>query len=853
MINGDLNEAVLLYQKSLSILTEKYNPNHPIVAKVSLHLATAYQKTGDLAKAEQLVKSALSNLENKYSPEHIEIGKALSDLANNYLEVGDYNLAELYFHAALNNFLHNLDSNHDYIGNILSSLGILYRQVGDYEQAEEFLTAAVSIYYKKFGKDHVATAIVLDSLASLYGAMGKFEEAESLFQHALAIKVETVGPESLVFSNTLSNYADLYRDMGEYSKAETLYLASISIDEEKLGWYHHDVVISIGNLVKLYRKMGRLKEAYDFHLKTIKISEKIRDSILPLATQRQKRAYIQKESAYFHFLLNLTAEHFISDSSVINETTNIWLRNKGRLIEGQYLILNGLMNSDKPELSSIAAKLSQTKKELSMLYYTKWSESEAQQYRNRFCEVLRRHDEHNRQLAEESSRYQKVTSTQNTSWRQIASAISFNGVFLDFAAVGDTEYLVFVIQHGHKTGPKLIRLGSAERIDKLIDGIVSEMKKGRQANGNKCREIGQKLYKKLIAPIFDVIIEYDEIIISPDGPLFLLPFEILIDEKGKYFIEKNNLSINYVPSGRLLLQKSSKTNNRKALLIGAPNYDLDYDTNVCCISDTNSNETVGNEVTYSNRAARYLPEGFFFSDLDGAKEEINTISGLLKPIFDTLVIYTGEAAVEELLESSTVYELIHLSTHGFYLPSEKRRQIGSFQIGDHSVGAIPISKIMETEAYLENPLLRSGIVFSGANKSLKELSGDKGILTAEKVLTLPLQGTDLVVLSACQTGIGDITSGEGVFGLQRAFSIAGARNLIMSLWSVPDSETRDLMVRFYQNWLGGMTKRKALAEATRAQLEDARDVTGERYPNPYYWAGFIISGVPEPEDQGGPY
>ena len=150
--------------------------------------------------------------------------------------------------------------------------------------------------------------------------------------------------------------------------------------------------------------------------------------------------------------------------------------------------------------------------------------------------------------------------------------------------------------------------------------------------------------------------------------------------------------------------------------------------------------------------------------------------------------------------------------------------------------------LVSQEIILDNPMLRSGLALAGVNTWLKNRplikEAEDGILTADDVAGWNLFNTELVVLSACETGLGDIVTGEGVFGLRRAFVLAGAQTLVMSLWKVPDEQTKELMVNFYKHLLSGKPRAEALREA-QLQMK-------EKYPNPYYWGAFICQGNPGP-------
>ncbi len=190
--------------------------------------------------------------------------------------------------------------------------------------------------------------------------------------------------------------------------------------------------------------------------------------------------------------------------------------------------------------------------------------------------------------------------------------------------------------------------------------------------------------------------------------------------------------------------------------------------------------------------------------------------------------------------------ILHLATHGFFLKDQNFSCVGNVT-AEMGMSLETVPNQQYTQDYtLENPMLRSGIALAGANNSLntEDLENSDGIVTAEKILSLNLWGTDMVVLSACNTGVGDVKTGEGVYGLRRAFIQAGAKSLVMSLWKVRDKETKELMVEFYRNIQSGMNRCQALRHAALAEMEIVKKRYGMDIAPPFFWGGFIFLGEP---------
>jgi len=241
--------------------------------------------------------------------------------------------------------------------------------------------------------------------------------------------------------------------------------------------------------------------------------------------------------------------------------------------------------------------------------------------------------------------------------------------------------------------------------------------------------------------------------------------------------------------------------------------------------------------------------GFSFQPLPWTKKEVEAIDALLSPSptpshqgRGTALLYTGKEAKEEVLLQTRAPRILHLATHGFFLEEQDVSGVVQNTL-PRSIFVVSEPSVPADLLRFENPLLRSGIALAGANKATGEEGRSEGIVTAEKILGLKLRGTDLVVLSACETGLGDVQVGEGVYGLRRAFTQAGTKSLVMSLWSVPDKETQELMVQFYKNILSGkLTRCQALRQAALQEMQ----IVKERYshPHPLYWGAFVFLGEP---------
>jgi len=384
----------------------------------------------------------------------------------------------------------------------------------------------------------------------------------------------------------------------------------------------------------------------------------------------------------------------------------------------------------------------------------------------------------------------------------------------DFKAGGkDSPHYVAYIMTTHGT-PEWVDLGNAN----AIDSEVNKFRASLRGDQSDVRQRGRVLDELVMRPVRNRLNKFGKkikrLLISPDAELSLFPFAALVDETNHYLIE--NYSITYLTSGRDLLRfRNSLPGKQPPLIVANPNFNLQQ--------KPISSELQTAQTMAERRRSRESLD--YFSPLDEARNEAQALHSVLRDAS----ILSGDQATEAAVKQIHGPRILHLITHGFFQENQKRvgRNLQETMWGGNtSPSAIALN---------ENPLLRSGLALAGANQPSNEKTED-GILTALEAAGLDLWGTKLVVLSACETGLGDVQNGEGVFGLRRAFVLAGAESQVMSLWRVNEEATRELMVKYYQRLVSGEGRGEALRQVQLEMLSEAK------YSRPYFWAGFVESG-----------
>lgn len=414
------------------------------------------------------------------------------------------------------------------------------------------------------------------------------------------------------------------------------------------------------------------------------------------------------------------------------------------------------------------------------------------------------------------------------------------------------RYMAFIVLPKNQAKLKLVDLGSADEIDQLVADLRQQIIdvpdlldfSSEEAVEEGYRESAVALYRQVLAPLKDVIAGAKTVFLALDGELNRIAFEALVDEQGQYLIENHRFA--YLSSASDLLRTKSEPGTG-VVIFADPDYNLDLATREAQKVELNKREAT------TELASRSLPDdgtrGLSWDPLPGTAKEVELLIDVLSDSeIDKPVAFTRAQALEDYLKRVTRPRLLHLATHGYYLPEPNSDRGGEVDLitPDGPLRASQIKGRLKNEG---NPLLNSGIVLAGANVvKLNETDDgwssadpDDGWVTAEEVAMLDLRGTELVVLSACETGLADVRNGENVSGLRRAFIHAGAQNLVTSLYKVPDSATQELMVGFYTN-LKEQPPIEALRQASLSYMRERRESEGAAHP--FFWSSFVFIGAP---------
>ncbi|MCX5830995.1 MAG: tetratricopeptide repeat protein [Deltaproteobacteria bacterium] len=832
---GAYDKAEPLYRRSLVIREKVLGPEHPDTVLTLNNIAGLYGTMGSYDKAEPLYRRSLSVREKVLGPEHPDTAYTLNDLALMYHKMGAYDKAELLYRRSLSIREKVLGPEHRNTATTLTNLAALYVTMGTYDKAEPLLKRALAIWEKTLGPEHPNTVYALINLSSLYYKMGDYDRTEPLLRRSLVVREKVLGPEHPDTANSLNNLAVFYKTMGSYDKAEPLYSRSLAIAEKTLGHEHPHTATALRNLALLYAAQGRSGESLTLMERVQESDRKQIEQVLGFASESLQTQFLATREYDFFAYLSLIWQRFPDDPKAIRNALDVWLARKGILLEAQKRIKEVLSVGDNPQAQEIFANLILIRQELAMLVLGGQGKEGPEAYQKRIVELTAQKETLEGQLSRLSQAFAQHRKTRIATTSAVASALPQGAILIEMARIkgvdfkkgewGSSRYLAFVLSSGKNPDVSLVDLGDADNIDQQTAAFKKSLGNSKTLSDVLAKQ-SNDLYRLIFAPLHLGVGESRQIFLSPDGSLNLIPFEVLRDDKGRYLIETH--TFHYVSAGRDIAGYGMiKEKGRKALLIGDPDFNLA------------AKQTDGEKEKPVTRSRQM--QGLTFSRLPGTKEEVEAIAAIMgRSDSDT---YTGETARESVLLRKESPRILHLATHGFFLSD----QDWSSLMDEKSRGINIIGKDKlpsKKPVSIENPFLRAGLALAGANRSLAQEGTMDGVLTGEKILGLNLRGTDMVVLSACETGVGDVKNGEGVYGLRRAFTQAGAKSLVMSLWEVPDRETKELMVSFYENLQSGKVNR---AEALRHAALKQREVVKARYgyDNPYYWGAFVFLGEAE--------
>ena len=873
---GDYARAEPLHERALAIWEKALGPEHPHIAASLNNLAILHSEKGDYAKAESLYQRALVILEKALGPGHPEVAQSLHNLANLYYLKSDYARAEPLYQRALVILEKALGPEHPVVAASLDNLANLHGDKGDYDKAEPLRARALAIREKALGPEHPEVALSLNNFANLCRDKGDYARAESLYQRALAIKEKTLGPEHPDVAYSLNGLANIYRDRGDYARAEPLhgralaiwekafgpehrqvalslhnlanlrylksdyasaeplYQRALAIWEKTLGPEHPHVAASLHNLARLHAAKGDLAQAIAFQLRASTASE--RNIALNLATgsERQKLAYLATLSAQANQTISLHVRAAPNDPAARSLAATTILQRKGRVLDATSDGLGALRRRFNAQDRALLDRLKETNAQLARLVLGAPQRISPAERRKQIKALEEQKEELEAEISSRSAEFR--AQSQPVTLDPVQSAIPGNAALIEFFGYrpfnakyarpdehfGQPRYVAYVLRRQGE--PRWVELGEAKVID---DAVAAWRKALRDPKRADAERLARQVDERVMRPVRALLGDTSRILLSPDGSLNLIPFAALVDERGRYLVERYSFS--NLSSGRDLLRLQARLPGKpEPVIVANPAFGEREVTDLALRRGAEIRPDPRLSTTQSTGTQSTGLDRVYFPQLPATAGEAKA----LKSILPQAAVFTREQATEAALKRLSNPRILHVATHGFFLEDIETKLANTRDVILIGEGPAELGG-----ARLENPLLRSGLALTGANlRRSSPNQEDDGVLTAMEMAGLDLWGTKLVVLSACDTGVGEVKNGEGVYGLRRALTLAGSETQVMSLWPVSDAATRDLMIEYYKALQRGEGRGEALRQVQLRMLKR------KNRNHPFYWASFIQSG-----------
>ncbi len=871
---GDYEKAEPLYLQSAAIRKKLLGDHAPDYAMSLNNLATHYMDMGLYEKAESYYFQAIDIAQNNPDKNNTDYLTFLNNIASLYTEMGKYDVAEPLLFNLKEVQKKVFGENDPSYATALNNLANIYFKTGQFEKVEPLYIASLAILKKTYGGQSPEYATTLNNLAFLYTTTGQYAKAEPLYLLTLGIQKKVLGENSADYANSLNNLALLYTDIDQQEKAASLYVQAKDIRKQLLGEMNPDYAASLNNLAYTYMDLGRYDSAELFFIQARDIMKKTLGEEHPsyaVALDNLSGLYVrtgQFDKAEPGLLQagKIVLKNILTTFSVLSENEkNNYLENNNYFFEtnNSFLYQNKnasaeiKINNFNLQMVLTSASLSDTKNMIESLQhnpdtslrklFSTWMSNRkllAKQYslpagsrRKDLQKMEEQTEQEEKDLNRLSSEFRDQQEALQITMQDVQKNLEPDEAAIEFARfplrnTNENDRVIYAayIIHKNDLSPEFVPLCDEKQLQRLFDNagktpatLIKTFYRGLEIQNKGNLFLGDSLFKLIWQPLEPYLKGIKKIAYSPAGKLYSIAFHALPVDSQTLLMDKYQLQ-QYTSLRQVVLRSSSKTTSspNNAVLFGDPSFAMDSLQLVKQRSKQPATQNVSVSV-YSVKSRGN--SGGIWNSLPGTGEEIKKIQQLFVQNKVSTKLFTQTTASEENLKalSSNSPQILHIATHGFFLPEPdaKKGERGADQGNAYTLA--------------DDPLLRSGIVLAGGNYvwgGKPPVAGvEDGIVTAYEISQLNLSNTELVVLSACETALGEVKGNEGVFGLQRAFKMAGVKKMLVSLWQVPDNETAELMTSFYNYWIKGERINDAFSQAQA----DMR----KKYA-PFYWAAFVL-------------
>ena len=809
---GRPQEAIAHYQRALKLCQSHWPKNQKRLGVALNNLALAELKSGAHGDAERHYLKALKLFESAYGADHLMVGMVAHSMGEVYMHKGNLPRAVESLQRALKIRRTHLGTDHPKVAIVLGDLALMHTHMGDFDQAEKYATQALEQKKKHLGETHPDIATSLDGLALLWEKRGDLEKALSLYEQALKIDQTHFPASHPRLALRLNNLGTAYENLGRYDEASH-YLNQAYAALEKANPGSYKAAIALRHLSVLDWRSNRIDRAIEKATQVAEREETYLNQHVRLGSFSARDTFLRRFNLGTSLAVSMALAAPTSRAALALGVNAI-LRRKARSTEENQR-LNSALHSPDPKTVDRLKSLRRAHGALSRAHHG--------------LETITREDRKSLEgridkLADGLSQEMTGSKKLNADIKGIQARLGEKDLLLDWiiyepysiahpptSAWRPARYAVLCLSA--QGPPQLIDVGDGDTIHALID----QMRRALTSKDPAQKAVAQAMYKTLFQPIEDKLAKADRLLLSPDGLLNLIPFGALVDRPGRPLV--TTFKIQRIATAREILAPRKANPSHGALVFANPDFQGTLD---------------GVKAPVSKPPDRLGS----FGVLPGTAAEADQLSAILG--LTPKQIYLSEKATEAELRAIKSPQILHIATHGFSTKSDSEST---------------------------DPRLDTGLVLAGVNQRGRRPADDDGVVTALEIGTLDLHGTELVVLSACETTLGQIEPGEGLNGLQRALTVAGAKTVIASLWKVDDDATAALMSQYYRYLRAGtdrvdafrqvqldMQSGKLTAQSQHAHAQRGLSVAGASKPksqagdwtHPYYWASFTLSGADGP-------
>jgi CHAT domain-containing protein/Tfp pilus assembly protein PilF len=865
---GYVAEAQSLQERALAISLKSLGPSHVELAWQLNNLAITHVTQGDYAAARPLYERALDIITRQFGPSHFHVATLANNLALLNARLGDFDEAHEQIDRAVAIWQRVLGPRHPYVGAALDSLAEVFAEQGRLDDARTLYERALDVRLHALQPAHRDVAETLTSLAETLGRLGDLPQALACSRRALTIWGRIGSSDDGRYARALAVQAQLSLQADD-PRATEQFTDAIARLEKIVGTVHPDVATAQAGLAAALLRRGRYAEALTKALRAEDMArEHVRVTTRYLA-ERQALFFAGRRPPALDIALSALGRGPMSppDNARVLDAV---IRSRALVLDELATRRRTTVEARALSLEPLVKALVTARQRLANLLVAGPRADSAASYLPLVTQAQREKERAERALAEQSVRFRRELAHSQTGLDEVRAALPHHTALVSYVRYTDdrtpdprkprpapaTAYAVFVLRAG-ESEVSFEPLGAAATLDDLIArwrevvSVPPSSVNGSWSSADlRYRTAGMALRRRIWDPIRVRLRGVANVLIVPDGPLNLVSFAALPSSNAEFLVDRGP-AIHYLSAERDLTEANDRRPSRGGLLaIGAPAFDDEpFPARAGTAAAATDVRLAGGSELRQPTVPCHGFAGLRFSPLPAAQLEVDEIAsvwtgrtsptrgghdGGSSPSRVLAGADATEAAVKQLAPGQRV---LHFATHGFFLGSSCAAALE----GTRSVGGLAGADVGTGES-LENPLVRSGLALAGANRRATQPGAhEDGILTAEEVAGLELDGVEWAVLSACDTGIGEMKAGEGVFGLRRAFQIAGASTVIMSLWAVEDYSARQWMRALYDARV--RQKLDTIHAVRRASLNVLRDRRHRGMTtHPFYWAGFVAAG-----------